>query len=263
MQKKFIYHEKTSELYSFEGKLLKTIHCPKAKDWNQLITDDESDRSRGCKECGERVLNLDVIPYKEVVAAFEGTSRWNAPCVYARLDSDSVLVLKDDERPVVDTHASFLPELPDEGKPMHIQTARGIKDINRAASMGFWPDVHLVKYDPRRIKSKFELCQNQRTGKVALASDYRRSCCSLPDCVEVIPFTYYYPGYQSFPVAAYLIPRDTADETPVIVQDPIEDIVGATWNQGNVYRATNVPGVIRNMSVVLFKEQVRPTEIMG
>jgi hypothetical protein len=36
MNDKFVYDEKTSVLYSPDGRALKQVNCPKAMHWNQL-----------------------------------------------------------------------------------------------------------------------------------------------------------------------------------------------------------------------------------
>ncbi len=92
MNKKFIYEEKTSRLYAPDGTYLKTLSCPKAIDWNQLIMDDPLDRSRGCNQCGERVLNLDTMPTEDVLAAFDAVHIFDfKPCVATSRKSDKVI----------------------------------------------------------------------------------------------------------------------------------------------------------------------------
>jgi hypothetical protein len=51
--------------------------------------------------------------------------------------------------------------------------------------------------------------------------------------------------------------------TPVIVLDPIEDIVGWRWNQGDSQRATNVPGYVESNRVVLEPRAGEVFEVMG
>jgi hypothetical protein len=80
---------------------------------------------------------------------------------------------------------------------------------------------------------------------------------------KVVPFTNYYPYFQSLPIAAYLIPRDMSDGTLIVAPDPIEDIAGDSWNQGSVYRATDVPGFIRNRRVVLEPDKVVRSQMIG
>jgi hypothetical protein len=80
---------------------------------------------------------------------------------------------------------------------------------------------------------------------------------------EVISFTRYYPYHQQSPIAAYLIPKGLKGRTPVIVVDPIEDIVGWRWNQGDSQRATNVPGYVEFNRVVLEPRAVEVCEVMG
>ena len=59
MTQKYIYNVESSALFDANGFFLKKVFCPKAKHWNQLIADDPLERSRGCRECGHRVVNLD------------------------------------------------------------------------------------------------------------------------------------------------------------------------------------------------------------
>ena len=51
MNERFVYEERTSALYAPDGRFLKRALCPKAKTWNQLLSDDPGDRMRGCTAC--------------------------------------------------------------------------------------------------------------------------------------------------------------------------------------------------------------------
>jgi hypothetical protein len=238
MTNKFIYEEKTSRLYAPDGTYLKTLSCPKAIDWNQLIMDDPLDRSRGCDQCGERVLNLDAMPAEDVLAVFDATSTHSfRPCVAASRNSDKVIFLKDETKP---SHSSIKDDLP------LIHTARTYEDINRAASAGFWPDVRWIEYKDSTFGTKLCIGQDPVTGKIDSSGDFR----SMPKNA-LFPFMQFYPYYQSTPIAAYLIPKELPDGTEVIVADPIEEIVGFQWNQGDCYKATDLRGVIRNRKVEL------------
>ena len=316
MKPKFIYDVKTSRLFDIDGTYIKTLFCPKAKHWNQLIADDPLDRSRGCNECGERVINLDdpnaVISISHIPL--------KQSCVYLsrnssniRFDSSNVIFLDDeDEVPELDN-----PDQTDNGL-LIIKTARSIDAINRAAGMGYWPDVRLIEYrdknqalnesdkalldilnDPKSIaqtqplQSKFSVGQSQQSGRIKLSGDFRKGFAKeiaepddgyeIPNFLhrqnpeenvnpnkapaeffkEIIPFTYYYPNYQRLPIAAYLIPPDINDGTKVIIEDPIEDIVGSTWNQGNVIRAYEVNGWIKDKKVIIDYELIMRNDFIG
>lgn len=270
MNNRFIYDEKTSSLYAPYGVFLKKLHCPKAMNWNQLQIEGDEQRWRNCKQCKERVLNLDVADVEVVIKELQ--SKWSNTCVHVSTASDRVIVLKDlDAIPRPDS-------IKTDKSPVVIRTVRSLSDIERGVAMGYWPDVRFVEYDTENIRSKISVGQNLKTGEVDFSGDYRRKFgkkSSLfqkddaePDesedyFEEVIPFTHYYQYYQDSPIAAYLIPRALEDGTPVIVPDPIEDIVGSAWNQGSAYRATDVRGHIENKKVVLGKHTVAVSRFIG
>lgn len=241
MNKKFIYEEKTSRLYAPDGTYLKTLSCPKAIDWNQLIMDDPLDRSRGCNQCGERVLNLDTLPTEDVLAAFDSVHIFDfKPCVATSRNSDKIIFLKDESKP---SHSSVK-----DGLPL-IHTARSYEDINRAASAGFWPDVRWIEYKDSTFVTKLSIGQDPVTGRIDGSSDFR----SIPDHA-IGPFKQFYPYYQNTPIAAYLIPKNLPDGTEVIVADPIDEIIGQEWNQGDCHKAMNLRGVIRNRKIELLDD---------
>jgi hypothetical protein len=253
MDDRFIYDEKTSRLFAPDGQFLKRVDCPKAVHWNQLIADDPDDRSRGCRQCGNRVLNLDVLDTRDVLAAFEDG---HTPCVFASAESRRVLVLRA-RRPMPPPDSVSLDK---DGRTV-IRTARSLAGINRAARMGYWPDVRLVEYDAARLKSKFAIGQHEVTGEVELLGDYRGGFAH--GVQQINPFEYYYPYYRPMPIAAYLLPKHLEDGAPLLVLDPIQDVIGSRWNQGSVFRATRVPGVLRNRRVELRLDEVVEFQMVG
>jgi hypothetical protein len=268
MNNRFIYDEKFSSLYSPDGVFLKKLHCPKAMNWNQLEVNGDEQRWRNCKQCKERVLDLDVVDVQVVVKELQ--DQWQYTCVHVSSNSDRVVILKDpDAIPRPDS-------IKTDELPVVIRTARSLSDIERGVAMGYWPDVRFVEYDTENIQSKISVGQNLKTGEVDVSGDYRRrfgkktSLLQKDDAdssddyfEEVVPFTHYYQYYQDSPIAAYLIPRTLEDGSPVIVPDPIEDIVGSAWNQGSAYRAKDVRGHIENKKVVLGKHTVTISRFIG
>lgn len=258
--KRFVYDEKTSSLYAPDGTYLKKVFCPKALNWNQLTIVPGESRWKNCETCNEKVIDLDVADIETVVNECE--DEWESICIHASSKSNNVIFLKDRNAP---TLAKEL-ELNEDGLPI-IKTVRSIVDINRAVGLGYWPDVRLVKYEISKLSSKFEIKQNLVTGKIDVSGDYRSSFGSSDsndsEWVEVIPFHSFYQYFQEEPIAAYLIPKDMKDGTVVLVEDPIEDIVGWRWNQGNSQRAMNVKGHLEGRKIVLNKKSVYVTEVIG
>lgn len=267
MNKKFIYDVKTSKLFAPDGTYLKELHCPKAKHWNQLLVVDGEDRWRHCQECKEKVINLDVCDVESTVAQLK--SWWPVTCVHATEAGGRVVFLEDPE-PIQPWQATNT-------EPVLIQTARSVEDINRAAGMGYWPDVRFIEYAHEDLWWKVMAEQCKSTGHIYITADYRSKYMrhhpqnhlrkdpypDYSDWEEIIPFTKYYPYYQKIPIAAYLIPRGLEDGAAVIVQDPIEDHLGGEWNQGDHSRAMELHGNIRDRRVVLDTSKIEVASILG
>jgi hypothetical protein len=245
----FTYIESESSLYGPDGTLLrKEVFCPKALNWNQLTADDPEERSRGCWHCDERVLNLDVVSPEDAVEILTNN---HSQCIYG--SEKSVRFLRDPMNPE-------LPSGNDDGFVV-IKTARTLFDIERARRCGFWPVVKLINYDTDIMNSKFQVEQNVESGEIKFIGDYRES--TKKGWEVVVPWTNYYQYYQSIPIAAYLIPKGLPAGSAVLVPDPIEDIYGGSWNQGNCWRAENVPGVWDGRNIILNEGAIKLCEIVG
>jgi len=262
MTKPFVFDERTTSLYGPDGQFIKKIFCPKAVGWNQLLADDPLDRSRGCNQCDERILNLDKYSTQHSLTILNEEPD---TCVYASINSQNVIFLKSGN-PATSTEDEDDEECEDianQDLPI-ITTARSFNAIGRGWNLGFWPDVRLVRYNTAEINEKMCVFQNTITGEVESVGDYRSGHRSGGgDWVEVIPWTNYYSHYQKVPIAAYLIPKNLPNNSEVFVPDPIEDYVGASWNQGDAYRARNLKGKVINRKVILDPSSIERIDFMG
>lgn len=137
-----------------------------------------------------------------------------------------------------------------------IQTGRDQKSINEAARSGFRPLIK--KLEPsNQIRSKFAVIQNKETGEIDVIGDYR--ALTFHDSNDVvIPFTPYYPYNFPSPYAAYLLPPDLKVGEVVMLEDLIEDFVGARWNQGDTYRLDSCKAVWNGDDFeILYEENTR------
>lgn len=118
-----------------------------------------------------------------------------------------------------------------------INTARDKNSINKASKNGFKPLIKKVEPSDK-IRSKYSVVQNTKTGEIEIVGDYRGGFLSndSDEFVTVIDWTFYYPHNFKSPFAAYLIPNDITVGERVYVEDLIEDYIGASWNQGDTYR---------------------------
>ena len=263
MNSRFIYDEKTSSLYAPDGTFLKTVSCPKAKHWNQLIVEDGEDRWRKCEDCKENVINLDTVEADQVIQI--SSNPWSSTCIHASKNSDRVIYLKDIEAvPSIDKIQK------DVENKIVIKTVRTIADINRAAAMGYSVDVRQIKYDTSKLRSKMTIGQDPVSGRIRTSGDYRMTFRDSEfgfeeksKYKEILPFFSYYPYFQPEPIAAYLIPKGTADGTKVVIEDPIEDFVGSSWNQGECSRAFGVIGHVVDMKVVINESDIYVQELIG
>jgi len=115
-----------------------------------------------------------------------------------------------------------------------IKTARDKNSINQAAKSGFFPLVKIVKKS-ELISSKFAISQHEETGEIQVLNDFRFGS-GGKGYKKIIDYTSYYPYSFPSPYAAYLIPKDIEIGEHVFIEDLIEDLVGASWNQGDKYR---------------------------
>jgi hypothetical protein len=118
-----------------------------------------------------------------------------------------------------------------------IETARDEDSINKAAKSGIKPLIKKVEPSDK-IRSKYSVVQNKKTGEIEILGDYRIGFHSddSGEFVTVIDWAFYYPHNFKSPFAAYLIPEDIVIGERVYVKDLIEDYIGASWNQGDTYR---------------------------
>ncbi|WP_027004032.1 hypothetical protein [Hugenholtzia roseola] len=118
-----------------------------------------------------------------------------------------------------------------------IKTARDKDSINTAAKNGYRPLIKKVEPSDK-IRSKYSVIQNKKTGEIEVIGDYRMGFRMDKDSefVSVIEWTYYYPHNFNSPFAAYLIPKDIKIGERVFIEDLIEDYIGTSWNQGDTYR---------------------------
>jgi len=145
-----------------------------------------------------------------------------------------------------------------------IKTARNEESINNAAENGYRPLIKEVNPSDK-IRSKYSVIQNKKTGKIFVIGDARIDLGrdENSDYEIVIGWTYYYPYSFESPFAAYLIPNDIEIGERVLVEDLIEDYVGATWNQGNAYRLESCEAIWNGADLIIQHDPSRNISIVG
>jgi hypothetical protein len=246
---RFTYDERSSELFDATGHRLGVVTCPGAAHWNALWRTPPAVSDACCADCGRPILDLNSAPAMRRLAdaAAQPELGW---CVYAA-PSAGVVLIRDPE--ALPSPADLSTDITGQ---VRIRTVRTLLNMHRAAAMGYWPDVRLVQPATSQLHQKIAVLQRSGSGQVRLTSDLGewsrlRQARGQGGWMALFAPTHHYPYHQREAVAAYAVPRGLPDGTPVRVTDPIEDLVGSTWSGGDVWRAQEVSGVLRQHRVVL------------
>jgi len=141
-----------------------------------------------------------------------------------------------------------------------IQTGRTLESINESAKKGFKPLVKQVVPNPS-IHSKFAVLQHRQTGEIEIIGDFRMTyrMDNIDEYEMVINWQSYYPHKFPNPYAAYLLPQNLKVGERVFLEDLIEDLVEARWNQGDTYRLRSAEAIWNGKD---FEIQFNPKEDM-
>ena len=146
-----------------------------------------------------------------------------------------------------------------------IKTARDKSSINKAAKRGLKPLIKKVEPSDK-IRSKYCVIQNKNTGEIITIGDYRGSINTNynDDFETVIDWTFYYPHNFKSPFAAYLIPKDIKIGERVLIEDLIDDYIGAHWNQGDTYRLQSCEAIWNGIDFeIQYEPQTNCTNFIG
>ena len=122
-----------------------------------------------------------------------------------------------------------------------IKTARTLDEINLAVEYGY--KVLMMKVEPSdKIKVMYSLEQDMETGEISLLQDSWEIYSHTENTKRLIDKMYYYPYQFPSPFAAYIIPLDLKVGERVILDDLIEDIVGASHKM-HTYRLDSAEAI--------------------
>ncbi len=263
MGHRFIYDERSSELFNAAGQRLGVVACAGGLRWNQLERMAPLRADDCCGHCGRPTLDLADPTVPRLLERAAGDDTLALPwCLHAGPDA-ALAQIRDPNALPPPTPLALDPT-----QRLAIRTVRGLLNINRAAAMGYWPDVRLVKPAVTRLRTRVGVLQRPLTGEVRVAHDAQEWQRLLePGCGTIwqaaIPPTSQYPYTQSDLLAAYAIPPGLPEGTALVVPDPIEDLVGTAWSRGDAFRAEHVPAVLQQRRVVLRQREVKTAWIVG
>lgn len=146
-----------------------------------------------------------------------------------------------------------------------IKTVRDMESINTAVQNGYKPLLKKVEASDE-IRSKYAIFQNKLTGEIDFVRDFRTEDLEKNNAEfeKVIDWTFYYPYHFKLPFAAYLIPHDIEVGESVFIEDLIEDLVGASWNQGDTYRLDSCEAIWNGTDLnIQYDPNVNRTDFVG
>lgn len=236
-----IYDERTGELFKDDGTFLKTVHCPYALRPENLLAIHGEVNDRACHQCKKVIRRIDHMVDDEVERLVSENS---GTCVFATPAARHVRFLR--RAPAV---------LGNVGSLRVIRSVRNLPAMQAAQQRGFKLLFRSVGAPLKAGPDKFKVWQHAETGAIDYSGDYRsghadawytdgmdtseESCeadeQALSKWKNMSDWFWALPDLP-FPLGAYLIPPDLAEEEEVFVEDVLEDIFDEFWNQGNADR---------------------------
>ena len=142
-----------------------------------------------------------------------------------------------------------------------IKTARTETEINDAVEKGYRPLIKEV-IPSDEIRVMYALERDLETGKVSILQDSWEIYAHHEGTERVIDKVYYYPYQFPSPFAAYLVPPDIAIRETVILEDLIEDIVGARHKM-HTYRLASAEAVWNGEKFIVQRDSYDIDVIIG
>lgn len=215
-----IYDQRSGALYADDGTFLKTVFCPLALQVKDLEKLPASSTGLHCHACGESIRSADEMTDSDMKSALQ---RGDDLCVFITPKARHVVMLK----PLGHKNPN------DENLPV-IRTARSLQAMEDAFQRGF--RVVVKQAGPvSDIGSKYKVYQHRLTGEIWWTGDYRTEAPSHSSVAdwELLADWFHHRPDLPFPFAAYLVPRGLKAGSRVYLEDVIENVPIAFWNQGD------------------------------
>jgi hypothetical protein len=225
-----IYDEKSGALYADDGTFLKTVFCPLAVRVQDLDSESASSRERHCHACGDSIRSADEMTDADLKAALEEDG---GLCVFITPKAMHVVMLKAIGRRNPNA----------EGLPV-VRSVRSLPAMEDGFQRGF--RLVLKHAGPvSDIGAKYKVYQHKLSGEVWWTGDYRAESPAdgSSEDWELVADWFHHRVDWPFPLAAYLVPRGLKRGQRVYLEDVIEDVPVAYWNQGDSDRLVSCNAV--------------------
>lgn len=225
-----IYDGKSGALYADDGTFLKTLFCPLAVQLKDLERAAGPSPDLHCHACGESIRSADEMTDVDMKAALEEDS---GLCVFVTPQAKHVVMLKAIGR-----------EHPNDERLPVVRTVRSLPAMEDGFQRGF--RIVVKRTGPvSDIGAKYKVYQHKLTGEVWWTGDFRAECPpdGTSDEWEPVADWFHHRADWPFPLAAYLVPRGLKRGQRVYLEDVIEDVPIAYWNQGDSDRLVSAKAV--------------------
>lgn len=260
-----IYDERTGELFDDNGNLLKTVWCPYALRPENLLAIHGDVNDRQCHQCKKVIRRIDQMNDGQVANLL---SQDPAACVFATPAARHVRFLRRTRR------------VPDEtGAIRVIRSVRNLPAMESAYERGFKLLIRQIGAPLKAGPVKYQVMQHEETGAIRYSGDYRGAGVDFLSVAKPDELTeegyaafqreqakwkslggwHWVRGDLPFPLGAYLIPADLAEDEQVFVEDVLEDIFDVFWNQGNANRRSQALAVWRGGDLVFSPPETSPS----
>ncbi len=146
--------------------------------------------------------------------------------------------------------------------PRIIKTARTTKEMDIAEANGYGLCKEIVVPSPQ-ISIKEVFIRNKDTGEVTTQPyNYYAVICGTQDNTEILKIETCYPYKFPSDIAAYLLPKDLEIGERVILEDLIEDIVGADHSEGT-YRLGSAEAIWNGEQFIIDHDSYTVDESIG
>ena len=199
-----------------------------------------------------------MFPTEDLI---EDEAYYNVINTYYGFDSDKEPDEKFDELVQEEIRNIKLKELKYKQSRRVIKTARSETEINEAVESGYTPLIKQV-IPSDKIGVMYSLEKNLQTGEIAILQDSWEIHTYRENTERMIDMVYYYPYQFPSPFAAYLVPTDIKVGERVILEDLIEDIVGARHKM-HTYRLDSAEAIWNGKKFIIDQDSYQVEFSMG
>lgn len=248
------YDPTSHRLETNEGKLIKKLHCPLSKQWNQLMPWSEewsdtraslrascqeyacetdfvrdSEMKKYCGSCRKCVFDVNDFSEEQIVALVSVNP---TVCIHMRSDHPDLQMVKVREEDI-EGECGYGGRNRD--GLLIIQTARSFAAIEEGIARGCHP-LFVRANEKSKVGMKYSVSYNRATRELLVAG---RHWLSGKEGWETVADFVHDNDKSASPIAAYMIPEGLDPGEKVYVADVIEDLIGqavATRGRGGSYR---------------------------